>query len=194
MTFYVAVTVVAVVSFTADMILRYMEKIRSFGMEEHLHNIKGKTIPIEDLIPNNITMLTVYLMAFGAFGIFMKLMDIHAFVSFPLSLSFGCMVNFTVMHFIKPFYDSISGDVLGEDTDLSEYEAVCVQPIGGDDYGRIELVYHDKKYEFDAVSENGTDIEKGEPVYVLYREEGVCVVEKQSEVLDIINENDSDQT
>ncbi len=189
MTFYIVVTVVSAVAFVTDMVLRYMEKIRSFGMEEHLHNIKGRTIPIEDFIPYNLTMLTVFLMAFGAFGIFMKALNIHPFVSFPLSLAFGCAVNFTVMHFIKPFFESISGDALGKDTDLSGYEAVCVQRIGGDDYGRIELVYHDKKYRFDAISENETDIGKGETVYVLYREEGVCVVEKQSEVLDIINED-----
>ena len=40
MEFYIIVTVVCVTAFTADMILRYMEKIRSFGMETRLHNIK----------------------------------------------------------------------------------------------------------------------------------------------------------
>lgn len=191
MTFYVIVTVVSVIAFGADMVLRYMEKIRSFGMEQKLHNIKGRTIPIEDLIPNNITMLTVFLSAFGIFGIFLKLVGFHPFVSFPLSVAFGCMVNFTVMHFVKPFFENISGDILDDDTDVSGYDAVCTQPIGGDDYGRVELVYKDRKYEFDAISENETDIAKGEAVYVLYREGGVCVVEKQTEILDVINEKDN---
>ena len=108
MEFYVAVTVVSVVAFTVDMVLRYMEKIRSFGMEEHLHNIKGKNIPIEDLIPYNITMLTVYGIAFGVCGISMKFLGLHPFISFPVSLAFGCSVNFVVMHFIKPFFIGIS--------------------------------------------------------------------------------------
>ena len=109
---------------------------------------------------------------------------------FPLCLAFGCAVNFTVMHFIKPFFESISGDILDDDTDISGYEAVCTQSIAGDDYGRVELTYAGRKYEFDAISENETDIGVGDAVYVLYREDGVCVVEKQSEVLDIINEKE----
>ena len=40
MTFYIVVTVVSVIAFGTDMVLRYMEKIRSFGMEQKLHNIK----------------------------------------------------------------------------------------------------------------------------------------------------------
>ena len=38
--------------------------------------------------------------------------------------------------------------------------------------------------------ESIADIGTGDAVYVLYREGGVCVVEKQSEVLDIINEHE----
>ena len=190
MEFYIIVTVVCVTAFTADMILRYMEKIRSFGMETRLHNIKGKTIPIEDLIPHNITMVTVFGSAFGAFGIVMKLLSVHPFVSFPLAVFFGCMVNFTVMHFIKPIIRYADGDDLSSRTDLGGTEAVCIERIGGDDYGKIALVYKGRHYEFEAISEYETDIEKGEKVYVLYREEQFCVVEKQSELLDVINEKE----
>lgn len=190
MEFYIIVAVVCVTAFTADMILRYMEKIRSFGMETRLHNIKGKTIPIEDLIPHNITMLTVFGTAFGVFGIFMKLLGIHPFISFPLALFFGSMANFTVMHFIKPIIAEASGDVLSVRTDLSGLEAVCTERIGGEDYGKISLVYKGRHYEFEAISEYETDIEKGEKVYILYRDEQFCVVEKQSEVLDVINEKE----
>lgn len=188
MEFYVLVTVISAVSFTADMILRYMEKIRSFGMEERLHNIKGTTVPIEDFIPHNITMLTVWGMSLGAFGIVMKLLGVHPFLSFPSSAAFACIVNFTVMHFIKPFYQDILGDELSEKTDISGTSAVCTERIGGDDYGRIELEYHGKHYEFEAISEYETDIEKGEQVLVLYREGQFCVVEKGSELLDVLNE------
>ena len=188
MEFYVVVLVLSITSFTADMILRYMEKIRSFGMEERLHNIRGKTIPIEDFIPHNITMLTVFGMSLGVFGIFMKLLGFHPFVSFPCSAAFACIVNFTVMHFLKPFVASVTGDELGADTDLPGREGVSTERIPADDYGRIRVEYNGRHYEFDAISENESDIEKDEPVLILYREDGMCVVEKQSEVLDIINE------
>ena len=191
MIFYVVVTVFSVVAFTADMVLRYMEKIRSFGMEQPLHNIRGKTIPIEDFIPYNITMLTVGGSAFGISGIFLKLLELHPFVSFPVSAASGCIVNFIVMHFLKPFFIGIAGDILSDDTDISGSPGVCTELItGGEDggYGRVTIDYKGKKYEFDALSANETDIAEGEKVYVLYRTEGLCFVEKQSEVTDIINE------
>ena len=190
MEFYILVTVVCVTAFTADMILRYMEKIRSFGMETRLHNIKGRTIPIEDFIPHNITMLTVFGSSFGIFGIFMKLLGLHPFISFPVSAAFGCLVNFTVMHFLKPFVERTSGDELSARTDLGGYEAVCTARIDGEDYGKIALVYKGRNYEFDAISEYETDIEEGEKVFILYRDEHFCVVEKQSEILDVINEKE----
>ncbi|MBP5606197.1 MAG: NfeD family protein [Ruminiclostridium sp.] len=190
MEFYILVTVVSVVAFTADMILRYMEKIRSFGMETRLHNIRGKTIPVEDFIPHNLTMVTVFGAAMGISGIFLKLVGFHPFISFPIALASGCLVNFAVMHFIKPFISSVSGDELSDSTDLTGKEAVCSTRIGGDDYGRITLEYHGRKYEFDAISEYETSIEKGEKVYVLYRDGHFCVVEKQTELLDILNEKE----
>lgn len=188
MEFYIFVTVVSVAAFTADMILRYMEKIRSFGMEQRFHNIKGKLIPIEDFIPHNITMLCVFFMAFGSLGIFMRLLGINAFFTLPCCIAAGCLVNFIVMHFLNPLVLSISGEALSAKDDISETEAVCIQKIPADDYGRIELEYKNRKYTFDAISENETDIDVGEKVLVLYREDGMCVVEKTSEVLDIINE------
>ncbi|MBR5091490.1 MAG: hypothetical protein IK093_18865 [Ruminiclostridium sp.] len=190
MEFYILETVVCIVTFTADMVLRYMEKIRSFGMESRLHNIKGKTIPIEDFIPHNITMLAVFGTAMGVFGIFMKLFGIHPFISFPCALAFGSLVNFTVMHFIKPIVANAQGDELSQHTDLAGYEAVCTDFISGDGYGKIKLVYKGKHYEFDAISEYETDIDEGEKVYVLYRDDRFCVVEKNDEVMDVLNEKE----
>lgn len=182
MTFYIVVTVICATAFTADMILRYMEKIRSFGMEERLHNIKGDLIPIEDFIPHNLTMITVFGMALGVFGIVMKSFEINGLVAFPCSVAFGCIVNYTVMHIIKPFFRSVSGNTLSEKEDISGTEAVCTELITEAGYGTIELEYKKQKYAFNALSVNGTDIEKGEKVYILYREDGVCFVEKTSEI------------
>ena len=186
------VTVICTVTFAADMILRYMEKIRSFGMESRLHNIKGKTVPIEDFVPHNITMVSVFGMAMGVFGIFLKMLDLTPFISFPGAAAFGSITNFTVMHFIKPIVANAQGDELSAHTDLAGSEAVCTEDIPGDNYGRIELTYKGRRYEFEAISEYETDIAKGEKVYVLYRDAQFCVVEKQSEVMDILNEKESE--
>ncbi len=190
MTFYVALTVVCFVAFMADMVLRYMEKIRSFGMEERLHNIKGRTIPVEDFIPHNITMVTVFGTAMGVCGILLKLLAMHPFISFPITVMAGSLTNFTVMHFIKPLLTHGEGDELPRSADLSRCSAVCTEDIPGDGYGRITVTYKGGKYEFEAISEYESDIPAGEPVVVLYREEQFCVVEKRTELLKILTEEE----
>ena len=139
MIFYTVAAVVCIVGFTADMILRYMMKIPSFGMEGRLHNIKGKLIPIEDFIPHNLTMLFVFGAALGIFGIFMKLLDINGLIAFPCSVMFGCGVNFLVMHIIKPFFTAISGDILSEKTDIS---VIGVVFLGLSSYNKNVIIIH----------------------------------------------------
>ena len=39
---YLAIAVVSAVAFAADMILRYMEKIKGFGLEKELFAFRGK--------------------------------------------------------------------------------------------------------------------------------------------------------
>ena len=193
MAFYIALTVVCFVTFMADIVLRYMEKIRSFGMEQRLHNIKGKTIPIEDFIPHNITMLTIFGTAMGVCGILLKLLALHPFISFPVALMAGSLVNFTVMHFIKPLLSHGEGEELPRSADLSSCKAFCTEAIPGDSYGRISVTYKGGQYEFEAISEYETDIAPGEQVIVLYRDEQFCVVEKPSEVLDILISDNEEQ-
>ena len=145
MIFYTVAAVVCIVGFTADMILRYMMKIPSFGMEGRHHNIKGKLIPIEDFIPHNLTMLFVFGAALGIFGIFMKLLDINGLIAFPCSVMFGCGVNFLVMHIIKPFFTSKSGDILSEKTYISGYEETCTEKITPEGYGAVRVIYEKRR-------------------------------------------------
>ena len=146
MIFYTMVTIVSTVAFTIDIILRYMEKIRSFGMEARLHNIKGRIIPTEDFIPHNIT--------------------------------------FAVVRFLR----RIRSKPIPKDADLSGTEAVCTVDIDGDSYGEIEFHYNNRKYTRPALSENETDIKKGEKVLVIMMNEDLCFVEKPDEVIDILNQ------
>lgn len=183
MAFYIVITVISAVSLTADMILRYMEKIRSFGMEEPIHNIKGRIIPVEEFIPNDLTMLSVSALTLGVVGIILKLFDLSGFVAFPCALLSGSLANFLIVHFIKPYIGRATKKSLTKDVDISGEGAVCVEKIEKDGYGKIKLSYKNKDYFFDALSANETEILSGERVYILYREDNVCFVEKETEII-----------
>lgn len=184
MIFYVMAAIVSTVAFTIDIILRYMEKIRSFGMESRLHNIKGKIIPTEDFIPHNITLLCLFFMALGTAGILLTLLGINALVSFPVSVMCGMFMNFAVVRILR----KVRSKPIPRDEDLSGTEAVCTSPIDGDGYGEIEFLYNNRKYTRPALSENETDIKKGERVLIIMMNEDLCFVEKPDEVIDILNE------
>ena len=163
MIFYVMVTVVSAVAFTIDIILRYMEKIRSFGMEERLHKIKGKIIPVEDFIPHNITLLCVFFMTVGTTGILLTLLKLNGLISFPVSVMCGMFANFAAVRILR----KVRNKPIPKSVDLNGVEAVCTEDIDGDGYGEIEFLYNNRRYTRPALSENETDIKKGETVLII---------------------------
>lgn len=187
MAFYVVVTVVSAVTLTADLILRYMEKIRSFGLERRLHHIRGKTIPIEDFIPANLTMAAVFLLSFGMIGIFLTFFKMNGFVVFPIAVLGGALVHFFLVHFLFP---RISLRPIPKNEDLSACEAICTEPVTPDGYGSVKVTWKKHEYTFPAVCANEKEIEAGEKVVVLYREDGVCFVERDDRIMDIIDEKE----
>lgn len=184
MIFYLCVAVVAVCGFTADMILRYMEKIRSFGMEARLHHIKGKIIPIEDFIPYNLTLLTVFLIAFGVSGLLMKLLEMNSFVVFPIAVMCGMFTNFFVVRLLR----RIRFRPIPEREDLSECEAFCVEDISSDGYGSVCVKWEGRRYFFPAVPANDNGFSASDRVVILYRSDGVCFIEKSERLIEVLNE------
>lgn len=185
MIFYLCVAVVAVCGFTADMILRYMEKIRSFGMEARLHHIKGKWIPIEDFIPHNITLLLVFLAAFGVSGLLMKLLEMNSLIVFPIAVMCGLFANFFVVRLLR----RLRLRPIPEREDLSGCEAFCTEDISPDGYGKICVKWNGKRYFFTAVPANENDFSAGDRVVILYRTDGVCFIEKPERLTEILNTN-----
>lgn len=186
MNFYIIVTIVSTVTFTIDMILRYMEKIRSFGMEERIHNIKGKIIPIEDFIPHNLTLTALFFMAFGTSGILLMLIPLNGLIAFPCTVMCGMFANFTAVRLMR----KVRSKPLPKNIDLSGTKCVCTESIKGDSYGEITFNYNGIGYTMPAVSENETDIRKGESALIIFISEGVCFIEREDEVIDILNEKE----
>lgn len=187
MTFYIVAAVVSAVTLTVDMILRYMEKIRSFGLEERFHHIRGKTIPIEDFIPQNLTMAAVFVLTLGITGIFLKLSELNGFIAFPVSVMSGALVHFFLVHFLLR---RLRERPIPNNTDLSECEAVCTERAAPDGYGSVKVTWNGREYEFPAVCANEKAVEAGEKAVILYREDGVCFIESPERITDILNERE----
>ncbi|MCM1334345.1 MAG: hypothetical protein NC084_10385 [Bacteroides sp.] len=188
MAFYVVVTVVSAVVLTVDMILRYMEKIRSFGLEERLHRIRGKTIPIEDFIPQSLTMAAVFSLALGVVGIFLKLLALNGLIAFPVALMSGALVHFILVHFILR---RIRERPIPPGVDLSECEAVCTERVDPDGYGSVRVKWGGREYVLPAVCANEKAVEAGDRAVILYREDGVCFIERDDRIMDILKEEDA---
>ena len=186
MNFYIIATIVSTVTFTIDIILRYMEKIRSFGMEERIHNIKGRIIPIEDFIPHNLTLTAVFFMAFGVSGTLLLLIPLNGLIVFPCTVMCGMFANFAAVRIMR----NIRTKPLPKNVDLSDTKCVCTETIKGDEYGEITFKYEGKSYTCPAVSENETDILKGEQAVIILISDGVCFVEREDEIIDILNEKE----
>ena len=181
---YLVIAVVSLVAFTMDMLLRYVEKIKRFGLEKDLFVFHGKTIPVENFIPHNLTMIFVFCFAFGLCGIALDLMGFMWYISLFCALIFAMAVNYSEMFFIP----LIKKQALPKDFDLSGMGAVVTDFISGDGWGKVKLVYKGREYLFNAVSANETDIDEGEKVTVVLENDGMLFVEREDEVFEPLKE------
>lgn len=188
-TVYIIILVVSAVAFTADMILRYMEKIKRFGLEKELLDFHGKTIPFEDFIPHNITMIFVFLMTLSLSGLIMDFLLIQWYFSFPCAIIAAMLFNFFIIKVINKG-EKITKKTLPKDFDFAGKEAICVDFIAGDGWGKVKLVYNNKDYIYNAVSANETDIDENDKVLIVMENDNMLFVEKNSEIFDVLNEKE----
>lgn len=180
--FYIITAVIASVALTADFILRYVEHIKCFGFEKELPRIKGKTIPIEELLPENITFLSAYLTVFGISGIFGEALALPWYLTLPLSLVAASLWNFLLVHFILPAFNRLRGKAPAKKAEITDETAVCTEKITADGYGKISVTLDGIPTELNAVSVHETEIAAGETVIVLDRENDVCFVVREDEI------------
>ena len=186
--FYIVLIVLTATALGAEVLLRHVWHIRRFGLEKDFFEFHGKTIPIEDFIPNNLSLLLIYGFSSGVAGLIFLLMGMFWALSLFFGLLAGLWVNFFLVHFFYPLRERLRKNSLPEDYLKSGMDAVCASAINGDDYGEISVEYKEKAYRFPALSANGTDIAKGEPVVLVHNEQQVWWVEKGSEVFNAAEE------
>lgn len=149
---------------------------------------KGKTIPIEQFIPQGIYGYMVFAAVFGYFGLLLLPLSIPWYFIVPADIAMGFIVNFIGTHFLSPAVKRFVNGKAPKPDDLTGYEAVALENIGGNGYGKVRVKYEGISYRFDAISVYHTDIESGEKVDIVTGEDELLFVQKKDEIYKVLYE------
>ena len=133
---------------------------------------KGRTIPIEQFIPQGIYGYAVFTAVFGYFGLMLLQLSLPWYFIVPADIAMKSFVNGKAP---KP-------------DDLTGYEAVALENIAGSGYGKVRVKYNGLNYRFDAISVYHTDIESGEKVDIVTGEDELLFVQKKDEIYKVLDE------
>jgi hypothetical protein len=182
--FYLIIFIVSALAFIADIILRYVEKIKNFTLDKKLFSIRGDadTIPIEKVLPANLTMLILAVMAGSAAGGLLDLSGVAWYLSLPCAVSSGLLICFTVQHLGENIVSIIKRNRLPKGEKAAGLNGYCVEFIGADGLGKAEFVHGGRKFEVAAASANESDIDPDDEVIAVYEENGFYFVTKINEI------------
>ena len=186
--FYIILLVLSFTALTAELITRSAHGVENFGLDRRWLDFHGSTIPIEDFFPHNVTETLISMLSLSVFGLIQMALGMPGIASFFCGVMFALLVNFGIKRLAIPTAQKIKGTALPKDKPDVDDAALCTRRIAGDDYGEIEFSYKGKSYRFPAMSANETDIEEGEEVTVVHKEEGMVWVEKTQEELAEVEE------
>lgn len=179
--FYVILLVLSFVLLAAEIILNSVLKIKNLGLDKKLFNFHGSTIPIEDFFPHCVFDCLLFAFVFSLLGLILTAIDMPWMLTIFCGIIFGFFVMFGKIHLLGNAVMLIKGERLPKNRPDTDDKAVCSKRIDGDGYGEIAYEYKGRRYYINAVSVNQTDIEEGEKVTVVDKEEGFCFVEREDE-------------
>ena len=186
--FYIILLVLSFTALTAEAITRSAHGVENFGIDKRWLDFHGSTIPIEDFFPHNVTETLITMLSLSVFGLIQMALGMPGIASVFCAVMFALLVNFGIKRLAIPAAQKIKGTALPKDKPDVDDTAICTQMIAGDDYGEIEFSYKGKSYRFPAMSANETDIEEGEEVTVVHKEDGMVWVEKIQEELEEVED------
>ncbi len=149
---------------------------------------KGKTIPFEKFIPQSIYGFMVFMAIVGYVGLLLLPLDLPWFFLVPILLMSGMIVNFIGSYLFLPAFKDFWGGKRPTPDLLEGTDAVAMENISGEGYGRVRVKYLERAYTFDCISVYHTDIMKGETVTIVTGEGELLFVQKQSEIYEILKE------
>ena len=181
--FYIILLVLSFMALTSELITRSAHNVKNFGWDRRWLDFHGSTIPIEDFFPHDVTETLIDMLSLSVSGLIMLAVGVPGVLTVFCGVIFAMLVNYGIKHLALPLAQKAKGAALPKDKPDLNDPALCTQRIAGDDYGEIEFTYKGAAYRFPAMSANETDIEEGEEVTVVHKEQGMVWVEKITEEL-----------
>lgn len=144
----------------------------------------------QTVFPKDMLRLVVVLFAGAFVGLLLDAAGIVGWLTLPVGVIAGILVNFLVNTIFSPIYFKLHKS--GEPTaaELEGMSGKVVEDIDPDFYGVIEVWHGKKSYLIRVVSANNRYIRKGERVVVLYSENGCTFVESEEHLCDALFENE----
>ena len=175
--FYLIVLIVSSVAFFADLILRYVEKIKSFDVDKKFFSIKSDTVPIEKFFPENLTMLIFSIIVSSATASLADLAGISWYLSLPCGIAGGLVVCFAVQYIFRAVFDAVSGNLLPRGEKAAGLNGTCVETIDEhEEWGKVCFSYKNREFTVNAGSVTGSAVQKGEKVTAVYEQDGFYFV------------------
>ncbi|MCL1867265.1 MAG: hypothetical protein FWF82_07645 [Oscillospiraceae bacterium] len=189
--FYFIIFVISASAFTADCILRYMEKIKGFDFGKKLFKISSENIPLDKFFPENLTMLILAVMVASAAGSGYTLGGLAWYLSLPASFGAGFLICFFVQYFGEGMIDIVMKNRLPKGESAAGLDGYCTESVKAGDWGKVRVLHTGKsgvtrEYEVNAVmassdaSEESDSPDKvlnvGDKVIVLYESDGFYYV------------------
>lgn len=179
---YFVLSVVSSAAFAADMILRYMEKIKSFDYEKRLFNLKSGIIPAEKFLPENLTMLIVVVMTASVSGAIYTVMGMNWCLSLFCAVAGGMTVCFLIQHIGRNAVDSAKGRKLPKGEAAAGLDGYCVNAVAAGDWGLAVLFYNDREYKVRVAVLGEGDVSGDEKITALYESGGIYFAVRSDKV------------
>ena len=145
----------------------------------------------QTVFPKNLLLLIICVFSSAFFGLIMTGLGLTDWITLPLAVMGGLAVNFIINISVVPRLDKHSDSGLPTDAELDGADAVVLSEITAEDYGRIEIKRGRRRYVFDALTANGNTLSEGESVVVIHAQDGLCFVEAQSRLYDVLFEDEA---
>ncbi len=155
--------------------------------EERKNRFEWQTV-----FPKNLPLLVVFLFSTSLFGLLLDAAGAVGWISLPLGVFGGLAVNFLINMFAAPALNRTAKRGRPNDEELIGLSGIAMQQIHPEGYGEIEVKNGGKAHYFDALTANGRIIRPGEKIVVLHAENGLCFVESDVHLCDVLFDDSLD--
>lgn len=146
------------------------------------------------VFPKNLLLLVIFLFSASLFGLLLDAAEVAGWISLPLGVFGGLAVNFLINMLIAPALNKAGKRGRPTDEELLGLTGIAMQQIHPESYGEIEVKNGGRAYYFDALTANGRIIRPGEKIIVLHAENGLCFIESDAHLCDVLFDEELDMS